>query len=463
MALLDPRGSLFEALYGRHLDEPGAGTGVIPDAGPDGSPVAPIDLPAPPVYSVPDLLASPDPGFGGRLALGLSRIPAYQHRPFEGGASSAVRGALSGLAAGYSGPKLLSMQRDQQRVDTQNKANQMQADRNYAAAVDTWKSRLKIATDAAGNWLIDKATAEKYPSLAPFVGRSAPPGEVMSAIGREQAAKAASDRADQTFTETVRHNRETESATRQRLALDARKAATAGGSGAADDSWMDYLVQHTADGTPYLDMTNVGAKDQKAAIMYAGRNGIKALNKNQVAKMHSIEDAEANISDMLAQAETFLSKSKDPASRFLAAGRNTVAGATQMNPTISSWNTWRISAIQQLVALAGGQGSGLRINQAEIKQATENDIPKITDSYAVAQQKANNILGLLANARKAQLGMETGVLTTRVGQDGKRHIVLSSQAAPAGSGDGRVRVVGPNGQSGTVPKGTALPEGWRFQ
>jgi len=51
---------------------------------------------------------------------------------------------------------------------------------------------------------------------------------------------------------------------------------------------------------------------------------------------------------------------------------------------------------------------GLRINQSEIQMAIDNDIPKMTDTLPVAQQKLNNLKAFLDNAEQLHLTRNRG-------------------------------------------------------
>ena len=57
-------------------------------------------------------------------------------------------------------------------------------------------------------------------------------------------------------------------------------------------------------------------------------------------------------------------------------------------------------------AVAGS--GGLRINQAEVKQATDNDIPSMTDTLSVAQQKLKNMQAFLDSTEKGMLVQNRG-------------------------------------------------------
>lgn len=165
--------------------------------------------------------------------------------------------------------------------------------------------------------------------------------------------------------------------------------------GGMDSDTFDNFTRSTKDGREYLDATLFKGKDLSAALKHAAAKGIPALNSQAVGALQKMEDARSNIQEMLDQFEPIgAKKGTDVGKRF----SNYLQAHTQIGPDadkLAAWNTWRTAAIGQLQALAGGQGSGLRINQAEIKAATESDIPTVTDSITTAKQKLKNVLAMI--------------------------------------------------------------------
>lgn len=160
-----------------------------------------------------------------------------------------------------------------------------------------------------------------------------------------------------------------------------------------DDSYLGSLVKTTRTGARFLDLSQVPPKEKISALKWASDQKIPALSKEGTDHMAKIETARENIESMLAQAESVLPAS--PAERIAKYGNRKLSKILQTSDERSAWGTWRVSAIQQLIALAGGLGSGLRVNQAEIMQAVHNDIPTLNDTYGVALRKANNIRKML--------------------------------------------------------------------
>jgi hypothetical protein len=86
-----------------------------------------------------------------------------------------------------------------------------------------------------------------------------------------------------------------------------------------------------------------------------------------------------------------------------------------MNPAISSFPSFRTAAITSIQGIAA-LGKGLRINQAEIKTALDNDIPTATDTQEIAAGKLTNVRGMLDNVERAVLGQPRVGPTRRFGQ-----------------------------------------------
>jgi hypothetical protein len=176
---------------------------------------------------------------------------------------------------------------------------------------------------------------------------------------------------------------------------------------------FESAVQQGPAGKNYLDMTNFPTgKMHDKAVEYAAQNGVMPLDAKHVSALQGVDRAASAARDMLSDVDTLLSPQKgagglESGLNKLTSGLSNKAGAlVGTNPTAEAWNTNRIPAIQQLIALAGGQGSGLRINQAEIKNAVENDIPTLFNTREEAQRKIGNILLMLRHQHESILGLK---------------------------------------------------------
>lgn len=371
--------------------------------------------PEAPSLAVPQLLAAPREGLATRAGVALANTPGYTPHPYESGGSAFFRGLLSGGAQGFSGAAVGDYQNKAAAVAATNKQRQDAADLANLRSQKTWETRLGVWKDAQGKWAITADMAKKYPALAPFVGGSERPEVIQRAIADSQSADRAQNaekHAADALAETIRHNRAQESIERTKAAKAAKEES--------DPTWMQHLIGTTSSGGQFLDMSNLPPKEQTAAQQFAFANGAVPINKAQMDKLSHLETARDNIAQMEEQGKTFLPT--NAGSRLIGGPLNALAGVTQSNPQIAAWNTHRIAAISQLVALAGGMGSGLRINQAEIHMAIQNDIPKVTDTQAVATQKFKNIRDMLQRA-------EEGILVRSRGPNGQAS--TPSAASPA--------------------------------
>lgn len=153
-------------------------------------------------------------------------------------------------------------------------------------------------------------------------------------------------------------------------------------------------VQTTRSGKTYIDLSQYSVGERDRARKAAADAGATPLSKEQANALQEIDNARANQQSIQDQIGSLLPKG--PGGRAVAGVAVPLSKLFQTNDQIAAYNSWRTAAIQTLRATAGSKG--LRINQAEIAQAIENDIPKLTDTVGVAQQKLKNINTLLDNA-----------------------------------------------------------------
>jgi hypothetical protein len=156
-------------------------------------------------------------------------------------------------------------------------------------------------------------------------------------------------------------------------------------------------IQTTVTGKQYLDGSTYTGSAHEKAVAAAGAAGVPIVNKEQADALSQVDNARANQRDILSQIESVVPES--------AAGRpgawisKKLADVFQTDDQKAAFGSWRTAAINTLRATAGAKG--LRINQAEISQAIENDIPKLTDTLGVARQKVANITTLLNNVENS--------------------------------------------------------------
>ncbi len=158
-------------------------------------------------------------------------------------------------------------------------------------------------------------------------------------------------------------------------------------------------------GRTYIDLSAYQGKERNKARDAANAIGAIPVSKEQANALQEISNARANQQAILQSVKDILPASAG--GRLAAVVTVPLAKLFQSDEQIASFNTWRTAAIQTLRATAGSKG--LRINQAEIAQAIENDIPKLTDTVGVAQQKIQKIATMLENAERSILVRDRSV------------------------------------------------------
>lgn len=171
--------------------------------------------------------------------------------------------------------------------------------------------------------------------------------------------------------------------------------ATAPGGGEDSSALLPY-VKTSYSGVPYADLSSLSPKDKAAYAQTAIQNGYQPiLDKGTADKIQAIADVKANLENIAGDvAKIPLGKKgvADPIQGLFNSGSKFFGDAD-----IKSYNAWRTSVINSVQALAGGAGSGLRINKAEIDAAMENDLPVITGVHADTHDSANAKLNKLSS------------------------------------------------------------------
>src|SRR6185369_2571254 len=183
-------------------------------------------------------------------------------------------------------------------------------------------------------------------------------------------------------------------------AVQAQKVAIAQASKALPEApELGDIVETTKNGRQYIPTNNLTQKQKEAVNVAASKAGIPVVDKDTAEMLRDLDTARANQAFMLKAIENKLPK--DAAGRAIVGPANKLKQIGQLDPDLAATGTFRNAAIQSMRALAGSRG--LRINQAEINMAQENDIPKPTDTVEVARKELQNILTLLDNTEKAHL------------------------------------------------------------
>lgn len=147
-----------------------------------------------------------------------------------------------------------------------------------------------------------------------------------------------------------------------------------------------------ASGGQIVNEDKVPTNQRDTIKMLAAQNGIPYLTGADLDKYQSISVTQENLKNMDQVAQRILSSGIG--GRTIGALWNTISGSLQLNPDISSFKAWRDTALNTIQALAGGSGSGFRLNQSEIEVAT-NNLPTITDNIETAQAKMSIVNDML--------------------------------------------------------------------
>lgn len=192
------------------------------------------------------------------------------------------------------------------------------------------------------------------------------------------------------------------------------------------------FTQTTTNGGKFINTDSISDAKVKAAVQNAARKqGITIVDKAAAGKLQAIDDTRTNLANITNSFNQFAypnAATRDTVGLF-GLGK-TIKDIFQTDSNISSFKSWRTAAINSIQALAGGQGSGLRINQAEINAATQNDIPNITDTMEVGKQKIANLTAQLNSWESEMLkptvgqaaAQSSGMMTS---PDGKQQVNLS--------------------------------------
>jgi hypothetical protein len=205
-------------------------------------------------------------------------------------------------------------------------------------------------------------------------------------------------RADKQDAATLAHQREQDNI--RLRAAEARTTKTVEDQAALAESF-DSELKTTPGGKTYLPLTNIkGVKATTAARQWAAKNGYPLVPQNTDAMIDKLHVAKQNNEDMIASLRNFAPKNwKD----FGTMAKNQAAEMTGSDPEIATYKNYFDALIQQLTALAGGQGSGLRINQAEIVRQIKI-APSIRTPLPVAEAWAKRTQRLIDNAEQPVLG-----------------------------------------------------------
>ncbi len=184
----------------------------------------------------------------------------------------------------------------------------------------------------------------------------------------------------------------------------------------------------------YIDLSDVNDAKQKTVLAgVARKQGIPVINDKGVAKaIKEIDESKLNTAAVWDSISESLPK--DANGRLMGGALAIKLGQLFQSgdgKAAAAYGAWRTQAIKTRQALAGGMGSGLRINGAEIKLSLENDIPSVTDTVEVAAQKLSHIFTLLNNHQAMNLVHDRSSMNPVTNPQKEQKIGTSKPAAIA--------------------------------
>lgn len=174
-----------------------------------------------------------------------------------------------------------------------------------------------------------------------------------------------------------------------------------GGSGGPLDvnSISDAGLRQTMSGAQWVDSRQYFGKAGQAKMNAYRQQGLTVLSKSDAEKMDELDAVRMNQQSIL---DSILDKLPKDATGHITQGlTNKLQQFFQSDEELASYGSWRQTAVQSLQGLV--RGGGFRMNQAEILMSIANDIPKVTDTVAVAQRKIAHIRAQYDNLEKSMI------------------------------------------------------------
>jgi hypothetical protein len=221
---------------------------------------------------------------------------------------------------------------------------------------------------------------------------------------------------------------------------------------AKGDTYWQSLLDAAVKYDPTFDAANYNARNKaRTDLTSPSGTGGKTINALNTALQHA-----GKLSDLIEKLDNYSS----PIENALVNPIRTATGATAvtnfqavapqlMKEIERAWRgTGGSSAdIQELI-----DSIGKNLGKQQQREALHQFVELVKGKLDSTQQQRDNILGPIAGAQVPVLFEQNKPVIDTITQ-------RASGEAPAPK-TGRVRVKGPNGQSGTVPEDSALPPGW---
>jgi len=145
-------------------------------------------------------------------------------------------------------------------------------------------------------------------------------------------------------------------------------------------------------GQMYVNQDKLTPGLERAQTIAAKNAGIPVLSQSEVQTVRDVEYVKSSIEKVQDTISTILSPGLEGRVKGLTV--NPIKEFLQSDTQIATFQVYRDAAIKIIQSLAGGTGSGLRLNQAEINTAITN-IPTINDNYETAAKKLQLVNSLL--------------------------------------------------------------------
>ncbi len=239
-----------------------------------------------------------------------------------------------------------------------------------------------------------------------------------------------------------------------------QRQTNAAKAGADQQEQVDNEIKTSGGGQDYLPLTSFKGKEAVSmARTAAAQKGIPLVSEIDDDRLGKLKTARQNVRDMVDAAQQVSPRDWKEAINPLGE-RGAVSLKAQdisgSNPAVTSFKNFYEALIEQLVAVAGGRGSNVRINQQELKGLMQRS-PNVTTPIPVTLAWAKRIERLIDNA-------ESPVLQRR-----GRPAVTPSQAqstapAPAAAPAKKVKMLDPSGKPYTVDQSEvaeATKNGWK--
>lgn len=194
-----------------------------------------------------------------------------------------------------------------------------------------------------------------------------------------------------------------------------------GGIGGLPAAVQPYVIQ-SSDGSSYINADKVPQGQLDFIKQQAAQAGVPFLSTEDVGKLRNIQVTNSNLDQLQGEISNILGSGLS--GRIIGGATNTIKSLLQTDPNIAAFKVYRDTAINTIQALAGGSGSGFRLNQTEVDTATSN-LPEITDNIETADTKLNLLRGFLS---KWQNQLLTGNPVNTSGAQGAT--IVQTKAGP---------------------------------